>query len=165
MHHVIKWHALKYHHYVTSILENHFVNWPEWHYIEMGWNAFGDQIKVIFKSINSNDNLIFKTEKKNLKLWMVIFFVWFFQYFHCKSYAVERLSDERLYMQSINCHYRHQWNHISNHTHSHHPNALTLWAAARRRMDDAKRPPYQVAQETVATSREEMQLQHFPFLA
>ena len=54
MHHEIKWHALKYHRYVTSILENRFVNWPGWHYIEMEWNAFGDQTKVGFFSFEIN---------------------------------------------------------------------------------------------------------------
>lgn len=42
----IKWLALRYHRYVTSISGNRFVNWHVWHCIEMEWNVFGDQIKV-----------------------------------------------------------------------------------------------------------------------
>lgn len=49
----IKWLALKYHRYVTSISGNRFVNWHAWHCIEMAWNVFGDQTKVSIESIHS----------------------------------------------------------------------------------------------------------------
>lgn len=43
----IRWLASKSHRYVTSISGNRFASWHAWHYIEMVWSVFGDQIKVI----------------------------------------------------------------------------------------------------------------------
>lgn len=48
MHLGIKWLALKYHHCVTSISGNRFVNWLVWHYIGMEWNEFFVPTKVGF---------------------------------------------------------------------------------------------------------------------
>lgn len=59
MHPATKWHASKYHRYVTSISGNRSVNWHEWHCIEMAWNGFGGRIKVESFQIAFNQKYIF----------------------------------------------------------------------------------------------------------
>lgn len=104
----IKWHVLRFLLYAISILGNHFVNWQEWHYTEMVWREYGEQIKV------STKDLCVGLDHSLIKL---NYFENPFQYFHFKSCVVEQSYDGfEVFIQLILFLYQRQSNLILNPT-------------------------------------------------
>ena len=65
MHRAIICHVSKYLLFAILILENHFVNWPEWLSIEMAWKEYGVTIKV------SNLLMKFSFSLENIRMFIL----------------------------------------------------------------------------------------------